>query len=30
MQKWDVPRDRNIDASVPEKYHHLPVSIKTG
>jgi hypothetical protein len=29
MQKWDVPPDRNVDASVPEKFHNLPVSIKT-
>ena len=29
MQKWDVPPDHNVDASVPEKYRHLPVSIKT-
>jgi hypothetical protein len=29
MQKWDVPPDRNVDVSVPEKFHNLPVSIKT-
>jgi hypothetical protein len=29
MQKWDVPTDHNVDASVPEKFHKLPVSIMT-
>jgi hypothetical protein len=29
MQKWDVPPDHNVDASVPKAFHHLPVSIKT-
>jgi hypothetical protein len=29
MQKWDVPPDRNNQASVPVQFHNLPVSIKT-
>jgi hypothetical protein len=29
MQKWDVPADHNTQATVPEPFHHLPVSIKT-
>jgi hypothetical protein len=29
MQKWDVPPDRNVEVSVPAKFHKLPVSIKT-
>jgi hypothetical protein len=29
MQKWDVPPDRNTDATVPAQFHNLPVSIKT-
>jgi hypothetical protein len=29
MQKWDVPPDHNHHPAVPERFHHLPVSIKT-
>lgn len=29
MQKWDVPPDRNVHPSIPERWRNLPVSIKT-